>query len=305
LPADPLAMSLPPNATNEEAEALRQTLGLDRTIPEQYVIWLGEVVKGNLGHSIHDRQDVLDIVLMALPATIELALVALVLATVIGIVGGMAMFYVRHTRKEPVVDLVSTVMMSIPEFLWAIFLILAFGVAWNILPFMGRFDPAFTLERVTGFVFIDALVAGRFEVFFSALEHIVLPAFSLALAFSPLVMRTLRSSLLEVILEDYITLARLRGISEIKILVFHALRNAALPTISLIGVQFGFLFGGTLLVEVIYSYPGLGNQMVEAVRNHDLPIIQAVALTYCLVILLINAVIDVSYYILNPKLRLS
>ena len=131
----------------------------------------------------------------------------------------------------------------------------------------------------------------------------ILPTLALALALSPLVMRVLRSSLLETILDDYVTMARLRGLSERRILIRHALKNAALPTLSLIGVQAGFLFGGTLLVEVIYSYPGLGNMMVEAVRNQDLPIIQGVALTYCLVVLVLNALVDIAYLVLNPRLR--
>jgi peptide/nickel transport system permease protein len=141
------------------------------------------------------------------------------------------------------------------------------------------------------------------RAFLDVVTHMILPTLALALALSPLVMRVLRSSLLETILEDYVTMARLRGISERRILVRHALKNAALPTLSLIGVQAGFLFGGTLLVEVIYSYPGLGNMMVEAVRNQDLPIIQGVALTYCLVVLMLNALVDIAYLGLNPRLR--
>ncbi len=133
----------------------------------------------------------------------------------------------------------------------------------------------------------------------------ILPCAALGIAFSPTIMRVLRSSLLDVYQEDYIHQARLRGLSERRILLRHALKNAILPTLSLMGVQFGFLFGGTLLVEVIYSYPGLGNLMVDAVRNADLPIIQAVGLTYCVVVLIINTVVDSLYLILNPKLRIA
>ena len=136
-------------------------------------------------------------------------------------------------------------------------------------------------------------------------RHMILPSLALGLAFSPTIMRVLRSSLIDVYQEDYIHQARLRGLSERRILVHHALKNAILPTLSLMGVQFGFLFGGTLLIEVIYSYPGLGNLMVDAVRNADLPIIQAVGLTYCVVVLAINTVVDALYVILNPKLRIA
>ena len=140
-------------------------------------------------------------------------------------------------------------------------------------------------------------------MFWNALKHLILPACALALAFSPAIMRVLRSSLLDVYQEDYIQQARLRGLAEGRILIGHALKNAILPTLTLMGVQFGFLFSGTLLVEVIYSYPGMGNLMVDAVRNADLPIIQAVGLTYCVVMLLITAIVDCLYLVLNPKLR--
>jgi peptide/nickel transport system permease protein len=133
----------------------------------------------------------------------------------------------------------------------------------------------------------------------------ILPSLELGIAFSPTIMRVLRSSLIEVYQEDYIHQARLRGLAERRILTHHALKNAILPTLSLMGVQFGFLFGGTLLIEVIYSYPGLGNLMVDAVRNADLPIIQAVGLTYCVVVLAINTVVDSFYVILNPRLRIA
>ena len=149
----------------------------------------------------------------------------------------------------------------------------------------------------------DTLLAGQGSAFVSALAHLALPAAALGIAFSPAIMRVLRSSLLDVYQEDYIRQARLRGIGEWRILIIHALPNAILPTLTLMGVQFGFLFGGTLLVEVIYSYPGLGNLMVDAVRNADLPIIQTVGLTYCIMVLLIGMVVDTLVLILNPRLR--
>ena len=303
LPADPLAMSLPPNATYEEAEAMRRALGLDRPILEQYAIWLGNLVEGDLGRSIAFRQSVFGLIATTLPATIELVFLGLVVGIAVGVAGGLLMFHVRGTGKEPVADLMSTILMSIPEFLWAIFLILGFGVALDLLPFIGRISPEYTVERQTGFLLIDTLLSGQLGGFVNVLTHMVLPTLALALALAPLVMRVLRSSLLETILDDYVTMARLRGLSERRILLRHALKNAALPTLSLIGVQAGFLFGGTLLVEVIYSYPGLGNMMVEAVRNQDLPIIQGVALTYCLVVLFLNALVDIAYLVLNPRLR--
>ena len=214
------------------------------------------------------------------------------------------LFHVRGSGKEPVVDFGSIMLLSIPEFLWALFFILIFGVALHVLPFTGRLDSGMRLPQGSGFLLFDALADGRLDIFWSALKHMILPCFALGIAFSPTIMRVLRSSLLDVYQEEYIHLARLRGLSERRILVHHALKNAILPTLSLMGVQFGILFGGTLLVEVIYSYPGMGNLMVDAVRNADLPIIQAVGLTYCVVVLIINTTVDSLYLVLNPKLRI-
>ena len=305
LPVDPAAMSLPPMATIAEVEAKRREMGLDLPLPQQFLIWLGQVLRGDFGTSIHFRRSVASLVASTLPATVELAVIAMAIATVLGVGGGLLLFYVRGRAAEPAIDFGSIVLLSIPEFLWGLFFILLFGVALGVLPFTGRLSPEFQRPLVTGFLLIDTLLTGRPDMFWDALKHMILPAFALGIAFSPTIMRVLRSSLIDVYHEDYITQARLRGVSERRVLVRHGLKNAILPTLSLMGVQFGILFGGTLLVEVIYSYPGLGNLMVDAVRNADLPIIQAVGLTYCVVVLVINTVVDALYLVLNPKLRIA
>ena len=303
IPADPVAMSMPPNATNEDIEALRREMGLHLPVMHQYAIWLGHILEGDLGRSIAFGQPVTKLIGESLPATIELAAFGALFATAIGLPGGILLFRLRGRPSEQVVDVGSTLMMSIPEFLWALFLILVFGVAFNLLPFAGRLPPDMTIPRLTGFLLLDCLLTGNLTAFLEAIRHMLLPALALALGTVPLIMRLLRSSLLDVIGEDYVAMARLRGVPERRVINRHALRNALLPTLSLMGVQFGFLFGGTLLVEVIYSYPGLGNLMVEAVRNTDLPIIQGAALVFALAVLTINLAVDVVYIVVNPKLR--
>jgi ABC-type dipeptide/oligopeptide/nickel transport system permease component len=302
LPADPLAMSMPPNATQQEMAEMRHEMGLDRSIPAQYAIWLGRIVRGDFGTSIQFRRSVSDLILTALPTTLELVVTGLALGIFLGLGCGLLMFSWRGTLKEQVADVGSIMIMSIPEFLWAILLILGFGVAFRLLPFIGRMDAQITVPRTTGFLLVDTLLSGDISAFRSAIEHLVLPAFSLALAITPLIMRVLRSSLFDTYVDEYITLARLRGLSERRILLFHALKNAALPTVSLIGVQAGFMFGGTLLVEVIFTLPGIGNLMVQALHNQDLPLIQGIAVVYCVIVLVVNTVVEVAYLGLNPKL---
>jgi len=303
LPVDPAAMSLPPTATVAEVEAKRREMGLDQPLPQQFLIWLRDVLHGDFGRSIHLNRETGSLVGATLPATIELALFAMALAALLGIGGGLLMFHARNTVFEAIADLGSILLLSIPEFLWGLILLFVFGVTLQVLPFTGRLSPGLPQPHITGFLLLDALLRGRFDIFLSAWQHLILPAVALALAFSPAIMRVLRSSLFDVYHEDYIEQARMRGLSERRILLVHALKNAVLPTLTLAGVQFGFLFSGTLLVEVIYSYPGLGNLMVDAVRNADLPLIQAVGLTYCVVVLVINTAVDSLYVVLNPKLR--
>ena len=306
LPADPIAMSLPPGASAADYDKLRQAFGLDRSLAEQYAIWLGRMLGGDLGSSIYFRRPVAELIARTLPATLELVSAGMALGIASGVAGGLALFAARGRLSGSILDGATTVMMAIPEFLWAIVLILVAGVGLQWLPFIGRLAPGLAVPPPrTGFLILDSLLAARFDVFASALTHLVLPALALAIGLAPLIMRVLRSSLLETIHDDYIMQARLRGTSERRLLMRHALPNAALPTLSLIGVQGGFMFGGTLLVEMIFAYPGLGNLMIDAVRNHDLPLIQAVALVYCVLVLGINALIEVAYLAVNPKLRSS
>ncbi len=303
LPADPLAMMLPPNATNEDAERMREAFGLNRSIPEQYAIWLGHTLQGDLGSSIQSRLPVGQLILTALPMTLELVFCGLVLGVFAGFCFGLITFTWRGTAVEKAAEVVASLAQSIPEFLWGILLILTFGLALHWLPFIGPIDAKMLVPSRTGFLLIDTLLAGRWDAFFSRLTHLTLPSIAIMMIKAPLIMRLLRSSLVETYTEDYIDSARLRGVGEMRILFRHALRNAALPTVTLIGVQAAHTFGGTLLIEAIYSLPGLGNLMIGAIRTHDLPLIQGITLTYCAVVLLLNMLVDLTYLWLNPRLR--
>jgi len=303
LPVDPLAMMLPPSATAADSAALRQQMGFDKPIPMQFLIWLWDAARGNLGNSINFRQPVTTLMLAAIPATIELAFTGLLLALLISVPGGVVAFVLYRRRRETAADLVVTLLQSVPSFLWALLLIIVFGVFWPVLPFAGRVGQDVSLPGITGLALVDLLLTGQFRAWGDALAHLFLPALALALSFAPLVIRVLRSGLIDAANEPYVEVARLRGLSETRILWGHMLKNAALPTVTMIGVQFGFLFGGSLLVEMIFGFPGVGNLMVQAVKGNDLPLIQGIALLFCVLMLTINAIVDVLYALLNPRLR--
>ena len=305
LPVDPLAMMLPPSATPEDSAALRRQMGFDQPIPMQFLIWLWDAARGSLGTSINFRQPVTTLMLAAIPATIELAFTGLLIALLISVPGGVIAYVLYRRQRETAADLMVTLLQSVPSFLWGLLLIIVFGVLWPVLPFSGRVGQDVTLPGITGFALIDLLITGQFNAWLGAWAHLFLPALALALSFAPLVIRVLRSGLIDAANEPYVEVARLRGLSETRILWRHMLNNAALPTITMIGVQFGFLFGGALLVEMIFGFPGVGNLMVQAVKGNDLPLIQGIALMFCVLMLAINAIVDVLYALLNPRLRTS
>lgn len=305
IPADPLGMMLPPSATEADAQALRKALGLDGSIAQQYLVWLGQALQGNLGDSIFFRESVMRLLAEALPPTLELVLISLLMALAISIPGGVLLYKLEGRKGEVLADFVLVLLLSIPSFLWGIILIVLFGVLYPVLPFMGRLSADFDVDGSGGFQLISLLASGQWSAWVDAVSHLLLPALALALSFSPIIIRVLRSSLIDTATEQYVMVARLRGQSEWRVLVHHMLKNAALPTLTLIGVQFGFLFGGTLLIEVIFSFPGIGNLMVQAIKNHDLPLIQGVALVFCLMVLVVNFCIDGLYAVLNPRLRNS
>lgn len=303
LPADPVAMLLPPNASVEDADAIRRGLGLDKSIFEQFVIWFGHALHFDFGTSIQARVPVRGLVLSALPMTLELVFCGLALMLLLGIGAGLASFHWRGGRFERATEIVMSVSQACPDFLWGILLILAFGLMLPILPFVGPIDSHIVVPPATGFLLVDSLLAGRMDAFASRLAHLVLPTLALAMSKAPMIMRVLRSSLTDAYADEYIAVARLRGLGEARILFRHALRNAALPTVSLIGVQAGQMFGGTVLIEVIYGFPGIGSLMIGAIRSFDLPLIQGLALTFCAVVLVLNNVVDLACQWLDPRLR--
>jgi ABC-type dipeptide/oligopeptide/nickel transport system permease component len=301
VPGDPIAMMVVGESTPEDIQALRVAYGLDKSLPGQFAIYLRDLATGNLGTSISLKQDVLTLVLGRLPATLELALVSIVLSVVLGLALALAAVHWRGTVVETAVDAVNSLALAIPEFLWALLLILAFGVLWPVLPLSGRIDPSRGTEFSTQFYLFESLARLRWADALEILQYLVLPAIALALPLVAVIARVLKSSLLEALVQDYILLARVKGFSRGRTLVRHALPNALLPTITLTGVHFVFLVGGTVLVELIFAYPGIGNLLYGAAINRDLPLIQGVTIVFSVLFVLMNLFIDFLHSLLNVR----
>lgn len=302
-PGNPIAMMLPPGATEEDIARLTALYGLDKSLPQQFVIWLGGVVQGDFGTSITLRQPVDQLVLSRLPATLELSVMALLIALALGgLVAVMGARY-RGTGTEVGLDLTSGAVLSIPDFLWGLLFVLLFGVLWPVLSISGRIDPRIDVDFTTNFYLLEGLLRGRFDVVGSTLAHMIMPAMSLALPLAAMIAQLLKQNLKGELVQDYATVARVRGFSETTVILREALRNAALPTIALVGVQFTFLIGGTVIVERLFAYEGLGNMAIDAVINRDLPLIQGIVLLFAVLFILINLLVDLSYTFLNPRLR--
>jgi ABC-type dipeptide/oligopeptide/nickel transport system permease component len=302
-PGNPIAMMLPPGATDADIARLKVLYGLDKSIPEQFVIWLAHALQGDFGASISLRQDVMGIILSRLPATLELSLLALVFAVAIG--GTLAIVATRFRGRAPEagIDLINGMSLSIPDFLWGLTFILLLGVAFPIFAISGRISPDLHVPFTTQFLLFESLVRLRFDIFADLMNHMLMPALALALPLAAVIAQLLKTSLKETMRQDYIMLAYTKGFSEYQVLFREALRNAALPTLTLIGVQFTFLIGGTVIVERIFSYQGLGNLAIDAVINRDLPLIQGIILIFAVLFIAINLIVDMAYAWLNPRLR--
>lgn len=303
VPGNPIAMMLPPGATDADIARLETQYGFDKSIFEQFTIWLGGVMQGDFGTSISLRQPVSTLVLNRLPATLELSIVALAIAVLMG--GTMALLGTRFrdTKAEGTIDITAGMAMSIPDFLWGLVLILLFGVLWPVFHISGRISPSLNIDFSTNFYLFEAIARLRFDVIGDLIGHMFMPALALAIPLAAIIAQLLKQSLKETMHLDYVTLARTKGYGEGHVITHEALPNAILPTLTLVGVQFTFLIGGTVIIERLFSYEGLGNMAIDAVINRDLPLIQGIVILFALIFTLVNLAVDMLYTVLNPRLR--
>jgi ABC-type dipeptide/oligopeptide/nickel transport system permease component len=303
VPGDPIAMMIPPGASPSDILRLRAFYGLDQPMLQQFITWLGQALTGNFGRSISVHQSVFALVLARLPATLELALLATLIAVVLGLIVAMIGIHLRGRSAEWVVDGAVGVLLAIPDFLWALILLLLFGVLIPLLPISGRIDPQLDVSFRSNFYLLESLLTLRFDVANALLHHMILPALALALPFAALVARILKTSLAEAEDQDYAQIARARGFSRPAILLREVFPNALIPTVALGGVQVSLLLGGTVLVERIFSYEGIGNMAIDAVINRDFPLIQGLVLTFAVLFIALNLAVDLVVTLLDPRLR--
>jgi dipeptide transport system permease protein len=284
-------------------EALRRELGLDRPILVQYGIYLGRLLQGDFGKSMITQEKVITEFASLFPATVELGLCAILFAVAFGLPAGIVAAVRRNSIFDHGVMGVSLAGYSMPIFWWGLLLILLFSVQLGLTPVSGRIAVQYYIEPVTGFLLIDSLLSDDQGAFRSALAHLILPTVVLGTVPLAVIARTTRSAMLEVLGEDYIRTARAKGLSNLRVIALHALRNALIPVVTVIGLQVGVLFTGAILTETIFSWPGIGKWLIEAIGRRDYPVLQGGILLIGATVMTVNLLVDLTYGLINPRIR--
>jgi peptide/nickel transport system permease protein len=300
---DPTAALAGEHATPEMRAALRERLGLDDPLPIQYGRFLMRLAEGDLGTSVMTRSPVASELKLFFPATIELAVSAIILAILVGIPLGMLAGYYHNTFIDLGTTFGALVGVSMPIFWLGLMLLWVFGLRLGWFPTTGRIGSGVELERITNFYVIDSLLTGNVRALLSALHHLALPAFALATIPTAFIARITRSAMLEVLGEDYIRTARAKGLRERLVVSRHALKNAMLPVVTVIGLQIGLLLAGAILTETIFAWPGMGRWIVNAIVARNFPVVQTGVLVFALIFVAVNLVVDISYAWFNPRIR--
>ncbi len=304
LPGDPVLLMAGERGMTEERHAqMMKEFGFDRPIWEQYISYVNDLAHGDLGNSIITKKPVVEEFFTLFPATLELSLCAIIIAVFIGLPAGM----IAATRRGSAFD--HTVMAgaltgySMPIFWWGLLLIILVSGMLGWTPVSGRISLLYYFEPVTGFMLIDSLLSGQEGAFSSAISHLILPSIVLGTIPLAVIARQTRSAMLEVLSEDYVRTAKAKGLGPGRVIGLHALRNAMIPVITVIGLQVGVLFAGAILTETIFSWPGIGKWMVDSIFRRDYPSVQGGLLMIAAVVMLVNLVVDVLYGLINPQIR--
>lgn len=304
LPGDPILLLAGERGVSPERyEMLRAELGFDAPLWRQYLDYVWGILHGDLGTSFVTKRPVLGEFMTLFPATVELSLCAIVLAALLGIPAGVIAAVNRGKFFDQALMTTALIGYSMPIFWWALLLIIVFssGLGWT--PVSGRMDLMFFFDQPTGFMLIDSLLSGQPGAFRSAVSHLILPTVALATIPLAVIARQTRSAMLEVLGEDYVRTARAKGMSPLRVNGVHALRNALIPVVTVIGLSVGTLLAGAILTETIFSWPGIGKWMVDSIFRRDYQVVQGGLLLIALVVMVVNLGVDVIYGFLNPKIR--
>ncbi len=303
IPGGPEVALLGERGSEQNVAALRERLGLNRPLPEQYLIYIGNVLRGDLGNSVAGNIPIASELSHRFPATAELSIVALTLATLLGIPLGVISAVKRGSWVDTGTMIFALIGVSMPIFWLGLLLLWVFGVTLHWLPFINRLSPNMEIQAITGLHIIDALLTRNWAGFKDAVAHIILPAITLSTIPMAVIARITRSAMLEVLHADYIRTARAKGLLERSVISKHALRNALLPVVTVVGLQLGSLLAGAVLTETIFSWPGIGRWLFQSIQGRDYAIVQSVTLVITTVFVVVNLIVDLSYAWLNPRIR--
>jgi dipeptide transport system permease protein len=304
IPGDPIELLVGERGISAERHAmLRERFGFDQPLWWQYLGYLGDLVQGDLGRSVVTRQPVIEEFFTLFPATVELAVAGILLGTLIGLPAGVIAAIKRGSAFDHVLMGASLTGFSMPIFWWGLLLIILFSGILQWTPVSGRIDVLYYFEPVTGFLLIDSLLSGQEGAFKSALRHLILPAVVLGTIPMAVIARQTRSAMLEVLNEDYVRTARAKGLPPWRIIGLHALRNALIPVVTVIGLQVSVAFGGAILTETIFSWPGVGKWLVDSIARRDYPSVQGGVLLIATIVMLVNLLVDLLYGVINPRIR--
>jgi peptide/nickel transport system permease protein len=302
-PGDPARTMLGERATQEQLNEIREKYGLDKPIYVQYGIWLNGVLHGDLGRSITTHEDVAKEIGERFPNTMELTIAAMIFAIVVGVFAGI----ISATKQYSITDYtfmgIALFGISMPVFWLGIMLMMIFGVFLGWLPIGGRIDLLIPFQRVTGFMVFDSIITGNFPALISVLRHLILPAVALGTIPMAMIARVSRSSMLEVLRQDFIRTERAKGLSERIVIYKHAVRSAMVPVVTVIGLNFGLLLAGAILTETVFSWPGIGRLVVNAVYARDYPLVVGCILVFAIVFVIVNLVTDILYTRIDPRIQ--
>ena len=302
-PGDPARTIAGDHASPQTINAIREKYGLDKPLTTQYWIWFKRVLQGDMGRSIVSNEYVTREIMDRFPNTVELSLFSMLIAIIIGSFAGI----ISASRQYSILDYttmgIALFGVSMPVFWLGIMLMMIFGVFLRWLPISGRINTLIPFQHITGFYLLDSIITGNFSAFVSTLRYLILPSIALATIPMATIARVTRSSMLEVLRQDYIRTERAKGLPERLVIYKHAVKNAMLPVITVIGLNFGLLLAGAILTETVFSWPGMGRYVVKAVQMRDYPAVQGCVMFFASLFVIVNLITDILYVFIDPRIK--